>query len=95
MTVKEYFKITTIETSVDYVARKEDGTEVDLISINGKYYDNLDNGEYYIDSDYASDEENDLITGYEVLLPYTELLDCEVAEVRVYGSFVTVYVKIN
>ena len=93
MTLKELFSVATFETSIDYVARDIDGKDCELTAISGKLYENLDDCEYWIDLDFTSDEENDLITGYDALFKTEELLNLEVIYIQVNYSFTTIYLK--
>ena len=85
MTLNDLMKLISSENDIWFEVIAEDGRQFALESINGKYYDNLDNCNYWVDEDYSTDETEDgedIISSYDVLLKTEELFELEIAEIK-------------
>lgn len=83
MTIRELLSIITYDEDagvfIEVIAA--DGREFELEQIRGSYYENLGEGDYWVDDNYSTEETEDgeeILSSYDVLLTTEELYELEV-----------------
>ena len=84
MKVKDLLKVLVAEDVAVYL-KTESGDEIELESINGANYDNLESQQYFVDIDYEdieNEETNECILKAEYIIDFDQFNECEVVELN-------------